>query len=288
MRSNMNRAGMLMPRTLPRRSWVKIVPIDPVEIDSVTVNVDTMTVADLKMYLARILRVQLSTIVIVDPEGEDEVPDWTEPPDRVEAYVHNIPPKINIEVNVPERESTFSLMLSPEATKNEVEEMISKTLGVIPLFLDVKGKGGGTFVSCAHLPSRKLTVSLYGRGGMRADQLDEGNEVDDETYDTNADPEVQQEDDNPGGIEENCWENDDDYDPAHEQETWEDHVNEIMNEPTPRHRERSRSREVWFSQYVEGEYIGLTKEKSWMPTQFGRLCGQGHRLALNQTECLDR
>ena len=71
---NMNRAGMLMPRTLPRRSWVKIVPIDPVEIDSVTVNVDTMTVADLKMYLARILRVQMSMIVIVDPEGEEEVP----------------------------------------------------------------------------------------------------------------------------------------------------------------------------------------------------------------------
>ena len=124
--AGMERAGMLMPKTLPRSSWVKIVPIEPVEIDSVTVNVDSMTVADLKMYLARILRVQLTSIVLVDPEGEDEVPDWTEPPDRLEAYVHNIPPKIRVEIAVPERESTFSLMLTPEATRCEVVRRSSR------------------------------------------------------------------------------------------------------------------------------------------------------------------
>ena len=243
---SMNRAGMLMPRTLPRRSWVKIVPIDPVEIDSVTVNVDTMTVADLKMYLARILRVQMSMIVIVDPDGEAEVPDWTEPPDRLEAYVHNIPPKIKVEISVPQRDATFCLMLPPEATKVDVEEKLSKLLGIIPHFLDIKGEGGGPFVSCAHLPSRKLTVSLYGRGGMRAGHTDEGNEGGDENYDTTLDdPEVQQEDNNLEVAEENYWDHDDDYDPAHEQEVWEEHVNEIMDEPTPRHRERSRSRDGW-------------------------------------------
>ena len=82
----MNRAGVLMPRTLPRRSYVKIVPIDPVEIDGITVNVENMTVVDLKTYLARVLRVQMGMITIIDPERESEVPDWTEPPDRLEAY----------------------------------------------------------------------------------------------------------------------------------------------------------------------------------------------------------
>ena len=191
---SMQRAGMLMPRTLPRRSYVKIVPVDPVEIDSVTVNVDTMTVADLKMYLARVLRVQMSMIVIVDPDGEAEVPDWTEPPGRLEAYVHNIPPKIKVDISIPQREATCSLMLPPDASKVDVEEKLSKLLGIIPHFLDIKGEGGAPFVSCAHLPGRKLTVSLYGRGGMRRGSIDEGNEGDEENYDTAfADPEVQQE-----------------------------------------------------------------------------------------------
>ena len=79
---------------------------------------------------------------------------------------------------------------------------------------------------------------------MRTEQAVEGNEVADETYDTALDdPEVQQEENNPDVHEENFWEPDDDYDPAHEQDVWEEHVNEIMNEPTPRHRERSRSRD---------------------------------------------
>ena len=134
-------------------------------------------------------------------------------------------------------------MLPPEATHGDIEEKLSKLLGIIPHFLDIKGERGGRFVSCAHLPSRKLTVSLYGRGGMRAGQTDEAEEGGDENYDNVLDdPEVQQEENNPEVADENYWDHDDDYDPAHEQEVWEEHVNEIMNEPTPRHRERSRSR----------------------------------------------
>ena len=100
------------------------------------------------------------------------------------------------------------------------------------------------------------------RGGMRGEHDDDGNECDDENFDTALDdPEVLQGDDNPEENEEDHWDNDDDYDPAHEQKTdmWEHHVQEIMSPHHATETDRGRGMGA-YNEDEEVEYTGQMKD----------------------------
>ena len=159
---NMERGGIYVPGVQQRKSHVKIIPVCPVEINDLTVNIDTMTVADLKTYLAPILRIQVSMVTLVELDGEQEVPDWTEPPEHLRTSVNNAAPKIKTDVRLSQKISTLSIYVEPRVARDQIEERLSKILQVIPHFLDIKTEMGRPFTSSAHVQSKSLVVTLVG------------------------------------------------------------------------------------------------------------------------------
>ena len=94
------------------------------DVRRITFELGTMNVADMKARLSAMLKLPVASMVILEEEEEAELPDWTSLPSSIILTTVGGGGKINLEVTVPMRNVNFTLHVTPDTKRTELESML--------------------------------------------------------------------------------------------------------------------------------------------------------------------
>ena len=146
---------------------VKISEKIKTDVRRITFTSTSMTIADLKARLSSMLKLPVSSMVILDDEDENEMPDWTSLPSSVILTVLGNEAKLKLDVHIPMRDAQFSLEVSLNIDRTELENKLAAILRVPPQDMRILNARGFEWRACINPEDHVLHVHIVERAGMR-------------------------------------------------------------------------------------------------------------------------
>ena len=146
---------------------VKISEKIKTDVRRITFISTSMTIADLKARLSSMLKLPVSSMLILDDEDENEMPDWTSLPSSVILTVMGNEAKLKLDVHIPMRDAQFSLEVSLNIDRTELENKLAAILRVPPQDMRILNARGFEWRACINPEDHVLHVHIVERAGMR-------------------------------------------------------------------------------------------------------------------------
>ena len=137
------------------------------DIRRITLVAGTMTIADLKARLSSMLKIPVASMIILEADDDNELPDWTSLPSAVVLTVLGSALKLKLDVHVPERNVHFFVEVPLNVTRTELENTLASILRVSQHDMRIVNAHGHDWRACVNPEDHVVHVHILERAGMR-------------------------------------------------------------------------------------------------------------------------